>query len=125
MEHLTAHPPQTVSEILQALYGFEDEYTGLEITRTHNKNKSIVSFTGFERCRKEESQIHRQLADHIMQAARTLKWIKPYTRNVRNRKFAMHTWLYQIGMAGPEYEDTRSILLGRLYGNISQRKIER
>ena len=119
MNRLLAHPPVTVNEFLQALYGHDQEYGGIRIDQ---KN---IEWTGFNRCNSEEKFIHIQLADLIMKAALSLNWVKPFTKNVRNRKYAFRTWLNMIGMIGPEYEEARQIMLGRLYGQSSQRKIIR
>ena len=119
MDDLLAHPPLTADEFLQALYGRAQEYGGLRVDRAG------VEWTGFRRCRPEEAAIHRQLADRMMEAARTLNWVKPYTRNVRNKKYAFRTWLNMIGMIGPEYEPARRAMLDRLYGQSSQRSIKR
>ena len=118
MEGLLKHPPQTVTEFLQALYGKENKYKGLLVSH------SFVALTGFDHCCPEEKHIHRQLADKIFHSACTLQWVKPYTRNVRNKKYAYRTWLNAIGMSGPEYEEARTVMLGRLYGQSGQRSIK-
>jgi hypothetical protein len=121
MDRLLAHPPQTVPEVLRVLYRREEEYRGIRIDQESGHYKVVL--TGFRRCPQEDAPIHRQLAELIIQAAREHQWIKPYTRNVRNRKYAFHTWLYQIGMTGTDYAEARSILLGRLYGQSGHRRI--
>lgn len=116
---LLAHPPETIYNILQALYGRDDEYSGIILRRDY------ICFTGFEKGHPEESHIHRQLADHIVASALSRGWIKPFTASVRNRKYAFRIWMNSIGMTGPEYEDARTILLERLYGRSDQRIIPR
>ena len=119
MRSLAAHTPETVPEFLQALYGRDSEYKGLEFTLSH------IVFTGFRKCSAEERHIHRQLADLIVKAALGQEWVKPFTHNVRNRKYAFRTWLNTIGMTGEEYEEARQVMLGRLYGRADQKKIVR
>ena len=119
MEHLLCHPPITRDEFLQALYSRDREYSGIHVER------SIFILTGFSRCPPEEAQFHRQLADCIIHAAKSSQWIKPYTRNVRNKKYAFRTWLNEIGMIGPKYEEARLVMLGRLYGQSDRRCINR
>ena len=117
MSDLIAHPPTTVPEFLQALYGRSDEYRGIDFTLSH------VCLTGFRTCNPDEAPIHRQLGDLIMQAALTHQWTKAFTPRVRNQKYACRTWLNSLGMIGPEYEDARRTLLSRLPGRSDQRKI--
>ena len=119
MEHLLSHPPITRDEFLQALYDRDREYSGIRV------EQSFFILTGFSRCPPEEAQIHHQLADRIIHAARSSQWIKPYTRNVRNKKYAFRTWLNEIGMIGPEYEEARTLMLERLYGQSDTRCIRR
>ena len=119
MDHILAHPAETVPEFLWALYRRDDEYRGIRVSR------DFVEFNGFRKCSSDESGVHKKLADAIMRAAGSLKWVKPYTRNVRNRKYAFRTWLNSIGMTGPEYEDARQILLSRLYGSSDRRGLKK
>ena len=41
-------------------------------------------------------------------------WIKPYTVNSRNKKYAMRTWMNSIGMTGDEFAEARNCLLDPL-----------
>ncbi len=119
MKDLLAHPPQTLPAFLQALYGRDGEYGGVAFSR------DWIRFTGFTKGRAEEAPLHRQLAERMMEAARTKRWVKPFTENARNRKYAFRTWLNAIGMIGPEYEAARGVFLGRLYGRSDQRAMPR
>ena len=85
--------------------------------RTH------VILTGFRKGKSEEKQIHRQLADLMVNAARSRAWTKTFTPKVRNRKYVFRTWLNSIGMTAPEYEYARSILLSRLPGRSDRRTV--
>lgn len=117
MRHVEAHPPVTEEEFLQAIYGWEESYRGVSFSR------SYIAMTGFRKGRGEEKQIHQQLADLMIHAARNLNWTKSRPHNVRNKKYVFRTWLNSIGMRGPEYENARRILLSRLPGRTDRRKL--
>ena len=114
---LLAHPPVTIDEFRRSIYGRDEEYKGLKLT-----DNSII-LDGFRRGKPEEAHVHRQLADMMIREALARQWIKPFTRNVRNRKYAMKTWLVTIGMNGVEYAEARTVMLGRLYGRSDKRVI--
>lgn len=117
MESLLSHPPADITGFTRALYGRDDEYDGIRISG------DCVGLTGFRKGRSEETHIHAQLAALIVKYAISKQWIKPFTPNVRNRKYAFRTWLNSIGMKGPAYEEARRVLLDRLPGRSDQRKI--
>ena len=119
MDAVIAHPPTDSAAFLQQLYGRENDYRGISF------DPATIVFTGFSLCPAEEAPCHRQLAERIMNAALTLEWVKPYTRRVRNQKYAFRIWLDSIGMGGPEYEQARRLMLGRLYGRSDQRPMPR
>lgn len=119
MRDLLAHPPVTVADFLQALYGRDEEYRGLVFTPAY------IALSGFRRGRPEERFIHRQLADHILKVAQTQGWVKAFLPNVRNKKYVFRTWLNAIGMTGPEYETARMTMLARMPGRSDQRRIPR
>lgn len=117
MNDLLAHPPETIAEFRRSIYGRDGEYKGLRL------DDDSVILDGFMRGKAEEAHIHRQLADLMIKEALTRRWIKPFTANVRNRKYAMKTWLTSIGMNGDDYAEARAVLLGRLYGRSDRRVI--
>ena len=117
MSQVEKHPPETVDEFLQVLYGLDESYRGVSFSRSH------VILTGFRKGKPEEKQIHKQLADLMVHASRSRTWTKTFTPNVRNKKYAFRTWLNSIGMTGSEYELARSILLSRLPGRSDRRKV--
>ena len=119
MEDLLAHPPVTVADFLQALYGREEEYCGITFSAAY------IALPGFRSGRPGERPIHQQLADRILETAQTQRWVKAFTPNVRNKKYAFRTWLNAIGMTGPEYEAARLTMLARLPGRSDQRSIPR
>lgn len=117
MNDLAAHPPVTIDEFRRSIYGRDEEYKGLKLT------DNSIMLDGFRKGKPEEAHIHRQLSDLMIKAALSRQWIKPFTRNVRNRKFAMKTWLTSIGMNGDDYSEARTVMLGRLYGRSDRRII--
>jgi len=119
MDMLLEHPPVTYIEFIQTLYLSDGTYHGIGV------NPSFIHLTGFSKCKSEEGNIHRQLADLMISASKSLNYTKAYPRNVRNRKYAFRTWLNSIGMAGPAYEEARRTMLSRLYGCSKHRAIPR
>lgn len=119
MKNLLAHPPSTKEEFLQALYNEQTGYKGILIC------SAWISFPGFKDAPLEEIHIHYQLTEKIINTALSRQWIKPFTGNPRNKKYAFRTFLNEIGMIGPEYEDARRVMLARLPGRADQRKIPR
>lgn len=119
MKDLLAHPQTERDGFLQALYGREEEIRGVRFSMHY------VALSGFRVCREEETGIFRQLADHMVQAARSRQWTKPFFPNVRNKKYAFKVWLYALGMAGDAYEEARQTMLSRLPGRADRRAIPR
>ena len=117
MNDILDHPPGTVPEFLQALYGREKEYGGISFFLSH------FELNGFLTCHPEERDIHRQLADLMVRTALTRRRLKAFTPRVRNQKYAFRTWLCSVGMIGDEYERARTILLSRLYGRTNTKKL--
>ena len=99
------HPPVSSWEFLQLLYHFPGAYRRVAFS------PEDIRFTGFLKSRTVPLHVRRQLADHLMYAAVTRQWIKPYTVNSRNKKYAMRTWLNSIGMTGDEFAEARKWLL--------------
>ena len=97
--------PVSTWEFLQLLYHFPGAYRGVAFS------PEDIRLTGFLKNRTIPLHVRRQLADHLMYAAVTRQWIKPYTVNSRNKKYAMRTWLNSIGMTGDEYAEARKWLL--------------
>ena len=116
MRELLAHPPDTALDFMRVIYGKEERYQGIRI------NEECIAFEGFSRCRREEAPFHRILADHIIECSLSRRWIKPFTKDIRNKKYAFRMWLNEIGLIGPEYEEMRQTLLARLPGRGDRKK---
>ena len=119
MRDLLDHPPAAVPDLLQALYGRDDEYAGV-IFSIHS-----VILSGFRKGLPEEAHLHKQLADSIVKAALSHHWVKAFTPRVKNQKYAFRTWINSIGLTGAEYEELRRVMLARLPGRADRRSIPR
>ena len=115
VEHLAAHPPLSRWDFLQQLRGREEQCRGAVFS---SKN---LALTGFRRSRAEDRAACRQLAERMVAAALAQNRAKPFTTNARNQKYVMKTWLYAIGMDGPDCADARARLLARLPGTTAAR----
>ena len=115
MRKLLHHPPCTKEEFLQLLYPCRDSFKGVSF------NSSEFQLHGFRKSRHVPTPICKQLSDHIVYAAVTRHWIKPFTTNSRNKKYAMRSWLYTLGMDGEEYAEARHFLLENLPGRTDRK----
>ena len=141
---LYEHPPKTINSFLAAMYNIENRHKkdatnntkqqkAKAFVPTNNSSPNLhqgliisrdrIVLIGFEKAVNTDMHLCKQLSDAIISSALSLKWVKPFTRNVRNRKYAMKTWMNQIGMTGPEYEEARHVFLDRLYGKADHRKL--
>ena len=116
---LRRHTPVTVCDFLCDLYGQNHLYSGIKLTPQH------IIFTNFPLRTEEEFLVFRQLAECMVSSAIKKCWVKPVSRNVKNKRFAFKTWLLLIGMRGDEYADARSLLLSRLPGCSSRKSKKR
>ena len=73
------HPPVSNWDFLQFLYHFPGACRGVAFS------PEDIRLTGFLKSRSVPLHVRRQLADHLMYAAVTRQWIKPYTVNSRNK----------------------------------------
>ena len=113
---LQSHPPVTRAEFLQALYGKKKLYHGIRFDPWY------IRLNGFRRSRTVDARYCRQLADRMVETALTQNWVKPFTTNIHNKKYAMHTWLNAIGMRGEEYSPARLALTRTLSGYTAGKK---
>ena len=61
----------------------------------------------------------------MVAAAISQNRVKPFTRNIRNKKYMFRFWINAIGMRGPEYEEARRVMLARLPGRTACRSLPR
>ena len=69
----------------------------------------------------EMIRVFTELAAKMNQQALDQKRIQAKAVNEENEKYALRTWLTRLGMNGPEYKETRRILMKNLSGNAAFR----
>jgi len=70
----------------------------------------------------EKIEANNQFISFINNTAKELKHASPKVTVTDNAKFTMRTWLLRLGFIGPEYKQTRKVLLKNLDGNGAFRK---
>lgn len=112
VRELKAENPNTVAEFMDVLHrcGGEKAIRGLRLTG------GKIVFTGFP-----DNTACRALAEHIVNAALSLRWIKAKEPTGENEKYIFRVWLNALGMKGAEYSTARAELLKRLEGNSTFR----
>ena len=92
---------------------------GLKITTAK------VTFTGFPTAPDHEHlTAFAQLAVLMNQQAISQKRIQAKDVNDENEKYALRTWLLRLGMNGPDFKETRKILMENLSGHAAFRTDE-
>lgn len=108
--------PSTIDEVLECICtsGGSKAISGIEVTMQQ------IRFTGFPKDDNHNGE-YKQLADRIVESSGKKRWIKPKPTDGENEKYTFRVWMNSIGMTGPEYAETRSILLEKLDGDIAFR----
>lgn len=112
-----------IMNFINAVSGYEAEHgaalEGLKITTEK------VTFTGFPTAPNHEHlTAFAQLAVLMNQQAISQKRIQAKDVNDENEKYALRTWLLRLGMNGPDFKETRKILMERLSGHAAFRTDE-
>ncbi len=112
-----------IMNFINAVSGYEAEHgaalEGLRITTEK------VTFTGFPTAPDHEHlTAFAQLAVLMNQQAISQKRIQAKDVNDENEKYALRTWLLRLGMNGPDFKETRKILMERLSGHAAFRTDE-
>lgn len=113
----------TVANFIEALKSYEAQcgtaMEGLVIT------EEKVSFTGFPTA---SDYVHLTAFGHLAilmnQQAISQKRIQAKDVNDENEKYALRTWLLRLGMNGPDFKETRKILMENLSGHAAFRTDE-
>lgn len=113
----------TVANFIEALKSYEAQcgtaMEGLVIT------EEKVSFTGFPTA---SDYAHLTAFGHLAilmnQQAISQKRIQAKDVNDENEKYALRTWLLRLGMNGPDFKETRKILMENLSGHAAFRTDE-
>lgn len=113
----------TVANFIEALKSYEAQcgtaMEGLVIT------EEKVSFTGFPTASDyDHLRAFGHLAILMNQQAISQKRIQAKDVNDENEKYALRTWLLRLGMNGPDFKETRKILMENLSGHAAFRTDE-
>lgn len=113
----------TVANFIEALKSYEAQcgiaMEGLVIT------DEKVSFTGFPTAPDyDHLTAFGHLAILMNQQAINQKRIQAKEVNDSNEKYALRTWLLRLGMNGPDFKETRKILMENLTGHAAFRTDE-
>lgn len=112
-----------IMNFINAVSDYETEHgaalEGLKITTEK------VTFTGFPTAPDHEHlTAFAQLAVLMNQQAISQKRIQAKDVNDENEKYALRTWLLRLGMNGPDFKETRKILMENLSGHTAFRTDE-
>lgn len=112
-----------IMNFINAVSDYETEHgvalEGLKITTEK------VTFTGFPTAPDHEHlTAFAQLAVLMNQQAISQKRIQAKDVNDENEKYALRTWLLLLGMNGPDFKETRKILMENLSGHAAFRTDE-
>ena len=112
-----------IMNFINAVSDYETEHgaalEGLKITTEK------VTFTGFPTASDHEHlTAFAQLAVLMNQQAISQKRIQAKDVNDENEKYALLTWLLRLGMNGPDFKETRKILMENLSGHAAFRTDE-
>lgn len=112
-----------IMNFINAVSDYETEHgaalEGLKITTEK------VTFTGFPTAPDHEHlTAFAQLAVLMNQQAISQNRIQAKDVNDENEKYALRTWLLRLGMNGPDFKETRKILMENLSGHAAFRTDE-
>ena len=112
-----------IMNFINAVSDYETEHgaalEGLKITTEK------VTFTGFPTAPDHEHlTAFAQLAVLMNQQAISQKRIQAKDVNDENEKYSLRTWLLRLGMNGPDFKETRKILMEHLSGHAAFRTDE-
>ena len=112
-----------VANFIHAVKEYEEQHgaamEGLTIT------EEKVTFTGFPTAPDyEHLTAFGHLAILMNQQALSQKRIQAKEVNDSNEKYALRTWLLRLGMNGPDFKETRKILMEKLSGHAAFRTDE-
>lgn len=113
----------TVANFLHAVSDFESQHgSAIEGLRFETEK---VCFTGFPTAADmDHLTAYGHLAILMNQQAISQKRIQAKEVNDTNEKYALRTWLLRLGMNGPDFKQTRKILMENLSGHAAFRTNE-
>ncbi len=112
---LKEEKPSTLEEFLSVQHecGGDAAMKGIRLSSGH------LVFSGFP-----ETESCRLLADKIIHAAVTNRWIRATTPAVINEKYSFRIWMNSLGMIGEAYRTARAELLKNFTGDAAFRTSE-
>ena len=115
--------PFTVANFLHAVSDFESQHgSAIEGLKFETEK---VCFTGFPTASDmDHLTAYGHLAILMNQQAISQKRIQAKEVNDANEKYALRTWLLRLGMNGPDFKQTRKILMENLSGHAAFRTNE-
>ena len=110
----------TIEDFTKAVEAYEEEngpaLTGIAITVETITFSSLPATDDPEMIR-----VFTELAAKMNQQALGQKRIQAKAVNEENEKYTLRTWLTRLGMNGPEYKETRRVLMKNLSGHAAFR----
>ena len=110
----------TVGGFTKVVEAYEEE-NGSALTRIAITVETITFSSLPAKDNPEMIRVFTELAAKMNQQALDQKRIQAKAVNEENEKYALRTWLTRLGMNGPEYKETRRILMKNLSGNAAFR----
>lgn len=113
----------TAEDFTKAVKAYEEEHgpalSGITITQ------DVITFSSLPATDDQETiYAFMGLAAKMNQQALDQKRIQVKPVDEENEKYALRTWLTRLGMNGPEYKETRKVLMKNLSGNAAFRTEE-
>ncbi|MBR2528828.1 MAG: hypothetical protein IKE58_10215 [Blautia sp.] len=115
VKELKTIKPTAMTEFMAILHG----YGGQSAIKGLALGNGWIAFPGFP-----DTAACRILAERIVHAAVTNRWIKGKAPAVTNEKYSFRVWLNSLGMTGEAYAGARAELLKNLSGDSAFRTEE-
>ena len=111
---------RTAEDLLRMVAGYEKE-NGTALSGIAFKPERISFSTLPEDSAAEKIRAFTELVSMMNRQALKQKRIQAKAVNEENEKYALRIWLTRLGMNGPEFKETRRILMENLSGNAAFR----
>ena len=110
----------TAEDFLRVITGYEKE-NGTALSGIAFTPERITFSTLPENSAAEKIRAFTELVSMMNRQALNQKRIQAKAVNEENEKYALRIWLTRLGMNGPEFKETRRILMENLSGNAAFR----
>lgn len=111
---------RTAEDLLRMVAGYEEE-NGTALSGIAFTPERITFSTLPEESAAEKIRAFTELVSMMNRQALKQKRIQAKAVNEENEKYALRIWLTRLGMNGPEFKETRKILMENLSGNAAFR----